>query len=142
MAYALWAPEPERPSPPPRVVELATTAIERAPQPLYLQGFNAPFWSPPAPDVMTERAQTPAAPSPVRLELVGIVSEPDPETGESLYFAAIFDPETHRLFVVGSGDEIGEYDVESVGGGAVALRRGDHTVRLELDEWRLSGSGT
>ncbi len=97
---------------------------------LDLAAFRTPLWvAPPAPPPPAAAAP---APPPLKLQLIAILRD----KGE--YRAAVYDPETDRLTVVGPGDTIAGRKVERVGGSEVALRDGvlSRTLALRTDEGR------
>lgn len=92
--------------------------------------FTAALWvEPPTEEAV---AQAPPPPPAVRLELIGIVSRPDPATGEPVLYAALHDPDQNRLHLVRSGDRLAGETIESVESGAVVLSINGRNARLAL----------
>ncbi len=80
---------------------------------LDLDAFRAPVWIAAAPAV---KAPAPPPPPPLRLQLLAIVRD-----GGALR-AALYDPDSDRLFVVSSGETIGGRTVETVTADRVDLK--------------------
>jgi hypothetical protein len=110
--------------------------------------FGARIWSVPAvaaadlPPPPPPPAPNPLPPPPpLKLQLVGIIREPDggPIPGDKRggtpgLRAALYDPDTDRLFIVASGERIGDRTVRSITPTAVELSgtRGTGSARLAL----------
>ncbi len=92
------------------------------------QSFDVRLWTP-----LVEKPEEPprtealvSASRPFRLRLVGITRE----DGE--LFAALYDPDQDRLFVVRNGDSVARYRVEGVTLAGVTLSEGDAQRELLL----------
>ncbi|MFM9995673.1 MAG: hypothetical protein ACKVU4_07720 [Phycisphaerales bacterium] len=114
------------------MVEPPTLGATRPPSPaarlpdLDLDPFHAPVWvAPPAPADEAEPAKPAPAP-PLKLQLLAIT-----RAGED-YRAALYDPETDRLHVVGAGESVGGRSVDRVEANAIALRDGSGVRMLAL----------
>lgn len=142
--YALWVPGPDKQAPLSAPNEASVVVTPAIPSRHDLPGFRAPIWtaSPQSATAVDNADPVLTPPASLQLDLIGIVQEPGPVSGEPRYLAAVFDRGEHRIFVVGSGERVGDFEVQSVDATAVDLRRGDQLVRLELEEWRLSRSGS
>lgn len=124
--FALWplkgaeaqAPVIARPEP---VLQRRLAALDQS-------AFRVPIWvteasppPPPAPPKVTP-------PPPIRLQLLAIVKE------DGAYKAAVYDPESDRLLVVGAGESIGLRSVDKVGATSVSIRDGASVRTLALKE--------
>ena len=102
------------------------SALKRAP--INLDLFTAKLWNEPPP----KKIDTPVAPTrvasipPPKLQLIGITTEGD------IRYAALYDNQTDRLYVVRDGDQILQYTVASVTDKAVHLKaeNREHTIEL------------
>lgn len=111
---------------------------------LDVAAFDAPVWvAPPRPEPsVAERAPEVVPAQQIRLQLIGIVSEPDPTTGKPVHLAAVFDPDSFEMYVVKSGDKVGGFSVEAVKANGVRLVDGPREARLELEDWRIPGGAS
>jgi len=117
----------------PSIVE-TTTRSEQSPvvQPsLALDGraFAARIWdapsAPAAPKAVAARA--PKRPA-FKLELIAIMNDGDERQ------AALYDPETDRLYIVANGDTVNQHTVTAINADAIELSDGTSTNRLTLKE--------
>lgn len=91
---------------------------------LDVEAFRAPVWVAPPP--VAAAAPPPPPPPPLKLQLLAIVRE------GTAYRATLYDPDTDRLLVVGSGDRVSGQTVDGVAADRVSLRddRGVRTLSL------------
>lgn len=133
---AFWAlPPADDPDQPHLVTTLAEPSTEPisddSPPAFDDQSFSARLWNPPQGSEPAPPAPKAARrPPPPRLELIAIIND----GGERR--AAVYNPDTDRIRIVGSGDQISELTVTSVSADAVELSDGRATVRLTLKEER------
>jgi len=101
---------------------------------LDLQAFRAPLWvAPPAPPAPPVAAATPPPPPPpLKLQLIAIVREAGQGAGESIYKAALYDPDADTLTVVGPGDTIAGRTIERVTASDVSLIDNGRSRTLSL----------
>jgi hypothetical protein len=93
-------------------------AAPPAPRPLDTAAFSsATLWTVPETDVQKVAAAAPPPP-PLRVQLLGIIKEGD------AYKGVLFDPDTSKLLVVGTGDAVQGRNVERVAGDALSIRHG------------------
>jgi len=119
---------------PPNVAE-TVAGSEQSPvvQPsLALDGraFATRIWDQPDKPVRPTAAAATRAPKPpaFKLQLISIIDE-----GEERQ-AALYDPETDRLFIVVSGDTVNQHTVTAIEADAIELSDGSTTNRLTLKE--------
>jgi hypothetical protein len=92
--------------------------------------FHAPLWvAPPAPPPPPPAA---ALPAPLKLQLIAILRD-----GDAGYRAALYDPDTDKLTIVGTGDSIAGRTIERIGAADLSLKVGGLTRTLSL---RTEGS--
>lgn len=105
-----------------------TAAARPVPTPLVaaldVDAFRAPVWVAPPP--VSAAAPPPPPPPPLKLQLLAIMRE------GTAYKAALYDPDSDRLLVVGSGDRVSGQTVDGVAADRVSLRdeRGVRTLSL------------
>ena len=127
---ALWAWQPHKPNErgeiPLDLHPAITPLIEDEQERIDQGAFIAHLWNPP-PDARDRRlaVQTAPPPKPLRLQLIGITDD-----GRQLR-AALYDPETDRLLIVGTGDHVKKHLV-TIMPDAVELADGQVTHRLAL----------
>ncbi len=127
---ALWAWQPHEPnerSEIPLDLHPATLPlIDDEQQRIDQIAFIARLWNPP-PEARDARmaAQTIPTPKPLRFQLIGITDD-----GRQLR-AALYDPDTDRLLIVGTGDHLKRHTV-TITPDAVELADGQVTHRLAL----------
>ncbi len=107
-----------------------TTPIEDEDR-LFDQGaFVVRLWNPPPPEARDQRLAEQRVPpaKPPRLQLIGIIDD-----GRQLR-AALYDPETDRLLIVGDGDHVKQHTI-TITADAVELadRRVTHRLTLRKD---------
>jgi hypothetical protein len=87
---------------------------------LDVAAFDVPVWltppPPPLPPPAVEVAAKPSALPPLKLELLGIIRE------GNTYRAVVYDPDTDKVAVVGSGDTLAGRKVDRVSVDALAIR--------------------
>ena len=133
---AFWAvapaDDPDQPDLFTTLVEPSTESIsDDSPQAFDDQSFSARLWNPPPGSGPAPPApKSDRRPPPPRLELIAIIND----GGERR--AAVYDPDTDRIRIVASGDQISDLTVTSVSADAVELSDGRATVRLTLKEER------
>ena len=120
----------------PSIVE-TTTRSEQSPvvQPsLALDGraFAARIWDAPSAPSAPAAPKAVAARAPKRpafkLELIAIMNDGDERQ------AALYDPETDRLYIVANGDTVNQHTVTAINADAIELSDGTSTNRLTLKE--------
>jgi hypothetical protein len=90
--------------------------------------FRVPIWvAEAAPPTPPPAIATPPPP-PLKLQLLAIVKE-----GET-YKAAVYDPDSDRLLVLGAGDRVGVRTVNAVSRSSVTLRDETGTRTLALKD--------
>lgn len=86
--------------------------------PLNLQAFDAQLWKLPPKPVEVATAPPPpppAPPPPLKLQLVGILtSQPNADGGPAPPRAALFDPESNKIYSVPVGETVLRYRVKSI----------------------------
>ncbi|MEN1705229.1 MAG: hypothetical protein AAGJ54_06900 [Planctomycetota bacterium] len=105
--------------------------------------FDRDLWyeppPPPPPEPQPQRRQPEPPPANLRLELVGIVAEPRPgDSGEIVYRAALYDPQSGRLHVAASGESIKQHAIGAVTSDSVTISLGGRTRTLQLERADLS----
>lgn len=104
--------------------------------------FSARLWTPPPPlprlpppppesSTAAKPEATPQA-APLRLQLLAIIQEPDPQGGER-FRAALYDPDQDVILIIAAGERIGTRTVRSVTARTVELVEGSSARTLELD---------
>jgi len=89
--------------------------------------FEAQLWKVPETIEQVAEAPPPPAPpppAPMKLQLVGIVHETDQTPGKTLdriLKAALFDPETNKVYTVATGATVQRFRVKSVNADAIEL---------------------
>jgi hypothetical protein len=114
----------------PAITVAAAGGGPSGPVPLDLAAFRAPLWvAPPAPPAPVAAAPPPP---PLKLQLIAILSE------NGQYKAALYDPDSDRLTVVGAGNTIGGRRIERVGKSDVVVMDGAlaRTLALRTEEGR------
>ncbi len=112
------------------------------PAPLVLDAFRVPIWvTPPSPEPPLATVATPALP-PLRLQLLAITrvgvgtdgtnSAARASSTPSELRATLYDPDTDRLWIVASGEKIGERTVERVNSNEIEIvgPDGHHVLTL------------
>ena len=128
---AAWAWRPlEQPEPRGLFIDLhspTTTPIDDEDHRFYQGAFVVRLWNPPPPEARNRRLaeQTAPPPKPLRLQLIGIIDD-----GRQLR-AALYDPETDRLLIVATGDQVKQHTI-TITADAVELADGRVTHRLTL----------
>jgi hypothetical protein len=115
--------------------ETAASTVEEEIDP---QVFTVKLWNPsPPPPPATPAPETLAAKpelaKPLRLQLIGIITEGSGSDGGT-HRAAVYDPDTDRLLIVASGDRIAEHTITEVTSNTVELSDGRNTRTLSLKE--------
>lgn len=96
--------------------------------------FAARIWNPPAALEAGAPVVTAAKPAPPpRLQLIGIVHD-TAEDGSPLLRAALYDPDTDKLHIVASGEQIGVVTITVVDAKGVDLEASGRANRLVLRE--------
>jgi hypothetical protein len=106
-------------------VQVAAVAPRPAPAALDIAAYKAPLWIVEAPPPPPPPAPPP--PPPLKLQLLAVITEGD------IQKAAIYDPDTDRLFMVASGETVAGRMVENVDPRGVDLRDGKQVRRLALN---------
>lgn len=137
-ASTWWAVQPPHIAPPP--IEPSTSqvrpSIPRAPKPdspsFDPNTFAINLWNPPAPPPAPAPAddQHARAPTPLNVQLIGIITEGTGET--AIYRAALYDVEQDRLLIVADGEQLRDRIVRILPGGLVELGHGNAKQRLLL----------
>lgn len=103
--------------------------------------FSVRLWNPPPVTASATGATPPPPPpaAPLKLQLIGIVADPAAEEGKPpLLRAALYDPDTDRLYVVAAGEMIGQHRVQEITDQAVTVaaagERGRAPTRLVLKQ--------
>ena len=126
----MWAWQPqeqyERSEIPLDLRPTTTPLIEDERERIDQSDFIIRLWNPP-PEARDRRLaeETAPPPKPLRLQLIGITDD-----GRQLR-AALYDPDTDRLFIVGTGDHVKKHTV-TITPDAVELANGEVTHRLTL----------
>ncbi len=105
---------------PPGDVRWIAPALTRAVTPLDLKAFDAPLWKLPPKPVEVAAVPPPAPPAPpppLKLQLVGILTEPSAENSGATLLparAALFDPDSNKIYTVPVGGAVLRYRVKSI----------------------------
>lgn len=105
---------------------------------LDVAAFDVPVWltpPPPPPLPAVEVAAKPAALPPLKLELLGIIKE------GTTYRAVVYDPDTDKVAVVGSGDTLAGRKIDRVSVDALAIRDASGIRTLTLKAPPGAGAG-
>ena len=124
---AVWSllPLPVEPAAIPRAIAAASSKESQDTAPLDLSVFRARIWVPPPRAVAAKPEAAPAPPpAPLRLQLIGILSEPGAESDTATLRAALYDLDSDRLFIVGAGDTLGSHFVTQISVAGVVLTQG------------------
>jgi hypothetical protein len=91
---------------------------------LDVEAFRAPLWLVAAPPPPPPPAPPP--PQPLKLQLLAILNE------GGVYKAAIYDPDSDKLFVAATGESAAGRKIERIGTNSIDLRDGDRMSTLAL----------
>lgn len=118
--FAVWPVSVDPITPPESIGPINTISSKPVMIALDVAAFDVPVWLAPPPPPVVELAAKPAAPSPppppLKLELLGIIRE------GNAYRAVVYDPDTDKVAVVGSGDSLAGRKVDRVSVDALAIR--------------------
>lgn len=130
-AWALW---------PMRTVRIATPdlptqrhEVKVPPEVLAASAFDVPLWTITPPPEPTPPPPAPPPPPPLKLQLLGISSDP---AAPGSFRAALFDPEANRVLVAARGDTVAGRTVAAIDAGAVRFVAGSTVQTLSLSEER------
>lgn len=136
--WALW-PLPRAEVEPVRVEPPEPAGDDAAPAPLNLAAFDVDLWHvPPQPVAAAEVTEPPPPPAPLRLQLIGILTETGEDGARRL--AALYDPDADRLHIVAAGESVGSLTVAAVRTGGVELSDARGSRTLELDRGPKEGT--
>ena len=124
-AWVLLAPAAKPISAP--TFDLAAKEDATTQPPLEIVAFQTPVWTIALPEAPKEAAAPPPPPPPpLKVQLIGIMKEGD------LYKAVLYDPDTNKVRVVETGDDVQGRRVELVAMDNVRIRNGASTQTLVL----------
>jgi hypothetical protein len=124
---AAWSllPPPINPAPALQVAAALPSADAQGTGSLDLSAFRARIWVPTARAAAPKAEPTPPpAPAPLRLQLIGILRETATESDTTTLRAALYDPDSDKLFIVGAGDTLGSHRVAQITPTGVVLAQG------------------
>jgi hypothetical protein len=117
--FAVWPVSVDPITPPESIEPINTTGSKPVIVALDVAAFDVPVWlapPPPPPPPAVEVAAKPAALPPLKLELLGIIKE------SNGYRAVVYDPDTDKVAVVGSGDSLAGRKVDRISADTLAIR--------------------
>lgn len=120
----------------PSTVADSEATSEPASEIINVRAFDVALWNPKLTPADTSKEAAPPPPKP-RLELVGVVCEPD-----GSFTAALYDPTTDEIVMGRAGQTISGHELTAVGLFGVDMRVNGREVRLDLDQQRLAAEGS
>lgn len=143
VAYWALRPLPKASAPVPALPTLSAESSPAEEQRIDPSVFAVTLWSPRPPAPTTPPAvradPSPAPAPPLKLQLIGIVAEPAISESEPPQFrAALYDPETDRLYLVAPGEHVGIHRIGEITAHSVTvIAAGRQTPsRLQLKQSR------
>ena len=97
--------------------------------------FDVALWTPPPAPVAKDVVAVAPPPPPIKFQLLGISGE---GTNDSPLRAALYDPDTDRVILIGQGEKLSSFTVQILTNEAIELVDGTRVERLSLRDPAVS----
>lgn len=93
--------------------------------------FDVALWTPPPAPVVKDAVAVAPPPPPLKFQLLGISGD---GTNDSPLRAALYDPDTDRVLLIGQGEKLSSFTVRTLTNEAIEFVNGTRIERLSLRE--------
>lgn len=93
--------------------------------------FDVALWTPPPAPVVKDAVAVAPPPPPLKFQLLGISGD---DTKDSPLRAALYDPDTDRVILIGQGERLSSFTVRALTNEAIEFVDGARIERLSLRE--------